>query len=79
MSSFYSVRFWSSVAFAALAFTLATERQASAQVLLAQSGAGKTAIGWILTLLAITLGLIVVLRPNKRKLKEKKKAPPPQK
>jgi hypothetical protein len=54
-----------------LAFALASwqalEQSASAQVLLAQSGAAKTAVGWLLVLLALVLGLIVVCRPSRRK------------
>ena len=49
-----------------------SEQVAQAQVL-AQSGTAKTAIGYVLVILAIALGLIVVLRPSKRKMKEKKK------
>ena len=35
--------------------------------LLAQSGAAKTAVGWVLVLLALALGLLVVGRPSGRK------------
>ena len=60
----------------AVVIVAAAEREASAGVvLLAQSGSAKTAIGYALTLLAILLGMVVVLRPNKRKLNEKKKHP----
>jgi hypothetical protein len=45
---------------------LATEQQASAHVLLAQTGTGKTAIGWVIVLLCIGLGLLVVCRPAAR-------------
>ena len=37
------------------------------QPLLAQTGAAKTAIGWLIVLLCIGLGLLVVLRPSGRK------------
>jgi hypothetical protein len=37
------------------------------QPLLAQTGTGKTAIGWLIVLLCIGLGLLVVLRPSGRK------------
>jgi hypothetical protein len=39
-------------------------------LILAQTGVAKTAIGWLLVLLAIVLGLIVVCRPNSRKLSD---------
>lgn len=55
---------------------LAGEQAASAQVLAQAGGTGKTAIGWALTLLGILLGLVVVLRPTKRVLTEKKKQQP---
>jgi hypothetical protein len=51
----------------AAAFWQALEQPASAQLLLAQSGAAKTAVGWLLVVLAIALGLLVVCRPNRRK------------
>jgi hypothetical protein len=51
----------------AIANWLAMEQSASAQVLLAQSGAAKTAVGWLLVLLALVLALIVVCRPSRRK------------
>ena len=35
--------------------------------LLAQSGGAKTAVGWVLVLLAVALGLLVVGRPSGRK------------
>jgi hypothetical protein len=39
----------------------------SAQILLAQMGSTKTALGWVIVVLCIGLGLIVVLRPSSRK------------
>ena len=51
---------------------LATEQPAAAQILLAQSGAAKSILGWLLTLLAIALGLIVVCRPSSRRDPDKK-------
>ena len=51
---------------------LAAEQPALVQVLLAQSGAAKGILGWLLTLLAIALGLIVVCRPSSRKDPDKK-------
>jgi hypothetical protein len=54
------------------ALWLSTEQHASAQVLLAQSGVAKTMLGWLLTLLAITLGIIVVCRPSSRRSLDKK-------
>jgi hypothetical protein len=35
--------------------------------LLAQTGGSKTAIGWLIVLLCIGLGLLVVCRPSGRK------------
>lgn len=58
------------------ALWLAAEQTASAQMLLAQSGMAKSAIGWVLVFLALILALLVVCRPNGRKLAagdEKKK------
>jgi hypothetical protein len=49
---------------------LAAEQTASAQVLLAQSGPAKTAIGYVLVFLALILALLVICRPNSRKLAE---------
>jgi hypothetical protein len=69
-------RSWSLVAVGVPMLLAASEQEASAQVLLAQSGTAKTAIGYGLTLLAILLGMVVVLRPSKRKLNEKKKQQP---
>jgi hypothetical protein len=45
---------------------LAGEQTAQAQVLLAQSGPAKTAVGYVLFFLAIILGLLVVCRPSGR-------------
>jgi hypothetical protein len=53
-----------------LAVWLAVEQTASAQVLLAQSGMAKTAIGYVLVFLALVLALLVVCRPSSRKLAE---------
>jgi hypothetical protein len=39
----------------------------SAQIVLAQTGGTKTAIGWVIVLLCIGLGLLVVCRPSSRK------------
>ena len=39
----------------------------SAQIVLAQTGGTKTAIGWVIVLLCIGLGLLLVCRPNSRK------------
>ena len=44
------------------------------QLLLAQTGTTKTAIGWGIVLLCIGLGLLVVCRPSVRNPIEKKKA-----
>jgi hypothetical protein len=52
------------------AFWLASEQSASAQGLLAQTGMAKTAIGWLLVVLAIGLGFLVVCRPSGRKIPE---------
>jgi hypothetical protein len=49
---------------------LAGEQTASAQMLLAQSGMAKTAIGYTLVFLALILALLVICRPNSRKLAE---------
>lgn len=49
---------------------LAAEQTASAQMLLAQSGMAKSAIGWALVFLALILALLVICRPNGRKLAE---------
>ncbi len=70
------VRSWSLAALLASLFVAMAEQEASAQVLLAQGGAAKTGIGYGLVLLAMILGLVVVLRPNKRKVTEKKGAAP---
>ena len=53
-----------------LAAWLAAEQTASAQVLLAQSGMAKSAIGYVLVFLALILALLVVCRPSSRKLAE---------
>jgi hypothetical protein len=55
---------------------LSGEQTASAQMLLAQSGMAKSAIGYVLVFLALLLALLVMARPNSRKLAagdEKKK------
>ena len=46
---------------------LASQEPAAAQLLVAQTGSTKTAIGWLIVLLCIGLGLLVVCRPNGRK------------
>jgi hypothetical protein len=54
----------------------ASERTASAQELLAQTGTAKTAVGWVIVLLCIGLGLLVICRPSTRAVaggKKKKK------
>jgi hypothetical protein len=40
---------------------------AAAQGLIAQSGAAKTGIGWLVVLLGVGLGLLAVCRPSIRK------------
>lgn len=47
---------------------LGTPRSASAQTLLAQTGGTKTAVGWLIVLLCIGLGLLVIGRPSFRKV-----------
>ena len=49
-----------------LPFSLATAMR-SGLWLIAQTGGGKTAIGWLIVLLCIALGLLVVCRPSGRK------------
>jgi hypothetical protein len=49
---------------------LVSEQTASAQTLLAQTGGGKTAVGWVIVLLCIALGLLVVCRPSGREKPE---------
>ena len=39
----------------------------SAQLIVAQMGTTKTALGWLIVVLCIGLGLIVVCRPSNRK------------
>jgi hypothetical protein len=46
---------------------LAGQQPALAQTLLAQTGGTKTAVGWLIVLLCIGLGLLVVCRPSHRK------------
>jgi hypothetical protein len=41
-------------------------------ILLAQSGAAKSILGWLLVLLCLTLGLVVVCRPSSRRDPDKK-------
>jgi hypothetical protein len=62
-------RFVATAAFGGMTW-LAAEQTASAQMLLAQSGMAKTAIGYVLVFLALILALLVVCRPNSRKLAE---------
>jgi hypothetical protein len=40
-------------------------------LILAQSGAAKTAIGWLLVVLALALALLVVGRPSGRRMPDK--------
>jgi hypothetical protein len=54
-----------------LCFWLAFEQTASAQMLIAQTGTAKTAVGWLIVILCIGLGLLVVLRPSSRKQPDK--------
>lgn len=42
-------------------------------LLLAQSGAAKTAVGWVIVLLCVFLALLVVARPSGRKIPDDKK------
>ena len=42
-------------------------------LILAQTGGGKTAVGWLIVLLCIALGLLVVCRPSGRAKAETKK------
>jgi hypothetical protein len=44
--------------------------------LLAQTGGGKTAVGWLIVLLCIGLGLLVVCRPSVRQEPPKRKGKP---
>jgi hypothetical protein len=46
---------------------VAVAQSTVATPLLAQTGATKTAIGWLIVLLCIGLGLLVMLRPSGRK------------
>jgi len=39
-------------------------------LLLAQSGAAKTAVGWVIVMLLLLLALLVVARPSGRKMPE---------
>jgi hypothetical protein len=64
-----TLRFGATAAFGGMAW-LSAEQTASAQMLLAQSGMAKTAIGYVLVFLALILALLVVCRPNSRKLAE---------
>ena len=45
---------------------LASEHLTLGQVLIAQSGAAKTAIGYLLFFLAVGLALLVICRPSSR-------------
>ena len=53
-----------------LSIWLAGEQEASAQMLLAQSGMAKTAIGWVLVAVALFFALLVVGLPSWRRLPE---------
>jgi hypothetical protein len=44
--------------------------------LLAQTGGGKTAVGWLIVLACIGLGLLVMCRPSLRQAPMKRKAKP---
>ena len=46
---------------------------ASSQLLLAQTGTTKTAIGWLIVLLCIGLGVLVMCRPGRKAPDWKKK------
>jgi hypothetical protein len=39
-------------------------------LVLAQSGAAKTAVGWVIVMLLLLLALLVVARPSGRKMPE---------
>jgi hypothetical protein len=52
---------------------------ADVPVLLAQTGTAKTAIGWLIVLLCIGLGLLVVCRPAARNPLKIKKGGKPKK
>jgi hypothetical protein len=43
-------------------------------LLLAQTGGSKTAVGWLIVLLCIGLGLLVICRPSVRKAPDWKKS-----
>ena len=49
---------------------LALQQEASAQVLLAQTGMAKTAVGWTIVAVALIFALLVVGLPSWRKLPE---------
>ena len=49
------------------------EQTASSQLLLAQTGTTKTAIGWLIVVLCIGLGLLVMCRPGRKAPDWKKK------
>ncbi len=61
------------------AIWLAGEQPAQAQMLLAQSGTAKTAVGWVLVAVALFFALLVVGLPSWRKLPEGDAKPAPQK
>jgi hypothetical protein len=42
-------------------------------LLLAQSGAAKSAVGWVIVMLLLLLALLVVARPSGRKMPEGEK------
>ncbi len=60
-----------------LSVWLAGEQEAAAQVLLAQSGTAKTAIGWALVGAALFFALLIVGLPSFRKLPEGDAKPSP--
>lgn len=53
-----------------LSVWLAGEQRASAQLLLAQSGMAKTAVGWTLVAVALFFALLFIGLPSWRKLPE---------
>jgi hypothetical protein len=66
------LRFARTASFSAALWLFAAQ-PASAQTLLAQTGGGKTAVGWVIVLLCIGLGLLVVCRPSVRQAPVKRK------
>jgi hypothetical protein len=79
MMSLLAINRWLLVTAFGLSVWLAGEQEAAAQVLLAQSGTAKTAIGWALVGAALFFALLVVGLPSFRKLPEGDAKPPPAK